>query len=215
VRNFSLDRLRSLLCSRPNIFVRHDVDADLGAAIAMARLEREVDVRSSYYLMPCSQYYNLFGPEGREAVRVLQESGHLLALHCDLDQPRDAELADDEILEVVERDFALVDRFYPGLFERDVSFHVPPKSVLWRDIPGVHNAYGPDWRDRYYSDARGRFDYGDPEDHADGEPIQVNLHPEHWMWKNGDFLSPRTENDRAWFEPFFREPIWIPKRSSV
>jgi hypothetical protein len=188
---------------------RHDVDADLGAAMAMGQLEKGLGVRSTYYLMPCSQYYNLFGPEGRKAARVLHEAGHGLALHCDLDVPRDAKLTDDEIVHVVERDFALLDRFYPGAFGRDVSFHVPPSCVLWREIPGFKSTYAPEWRGRYFSDSRGRFDYGDPEDHVDKRPLQVNLHPEHWMREDGDFLSPRAENDHAWFEPFFREPAWF------
>jgi hypothetical protein len=113
------------------------------------------------------------------------------------------------VLQIVERDFALLDRFYPGTFRRDVSFHAPPDCILWRELPGFRSTYAPRWRGRYIADSRGRFDYGDPEDHMDGRALQLNLHPEHWMTDGKDFLSVRPENDRAWFEPFFREPIWF------
>ena len=42
-----------------DLFLRHDVDLSLEAALAMARIEHERGARASYFLMTESRFYNL------------------------------------------------------------------------------------------------------------------------------------------------------------
>ena len=49
---------------RGDLFLRHDIDLSLEAAVAMAELEAELGVQATYLLMTESVFYNLASPEG-------------------------------------------------------------------------------------------------------------------------------------------------------
>ena len=53
------------------IFLRHDVDLVLDAAVRMAELEAERDVAATYFLMTRSVFYNLDSREGEAALERL------------------------------------------------------------------------------------------------------------------------------------------------
>ena len=54
---------------RGDLFLRHDIDLSLDAALAMAELEAELDVRPTYLLMTESVFYNLASSEGARRSR--------------------------------------------------------------------------------------------------------------------------------------------------
>ncbi len=63
----------SLFNSEPqagDLYLRHDVDLDLEAALELSALERELGVRATYFLMTTSVFYNLASPDG---CRVLHQ----------------------------------------------------------------------------------------------------------------------------------------------
>jgi hypothetical protein len=222
---FSWDRLRRLLRrshelgyeprlfgdqGRPGRFVlwRHDIDLELEAAVALAELEAEEGVRSTFFLMARSAFYNLFSPAGEEAARRIAGLGHALGVHVDLGATRDAHLDDEQIRERVAREQSLVEAALPGLFDRWVSFHNPPADVVGRDVPGVQSAYGPAFlRDvRYASDSLRRFAGGPFEEvlEAGHERLCLLLHPVLWAYDGSTmpeavaaYLAARTERDRA------------------
>ena len=49
----------------------------------MARLEREMGLRSTYFFMTTSEYYNVFNPESRAALREIAGMGHEIGFHWD------------------------------------------------------------------------------------------------------------------------------------
>lgn len=76
--------------------VRHDVDADIVAALHLARIEHELGIRTTYYLLHTASYYGTWsspGPDGvvtfsrNEALAddylELQRLGHEVAIHTD------------------------------------------------------------------------------------------------------------------------------------
>jgi hypothetical protein len=84
------------------LYVRHDVDHDLEAALGMARIENEMGIRASYYLLPPGDYNkdeNYYGRlEGgcvvhsarlQEVVREIHRLGHEIGLHNDFLQLSD------------------------------------------------------------------------------------------------------------------------------
>jgi hypothetical protein len=71
-------------------FIRHDVDGDLVGALAQAKLEAELGIKSSYYLLHTAPYHGVFagGSFQRNEVSVdiyreIQDLGHEIALHTD------------------------------------------------------------------------------------------------------------------------------------
>jgi hypothetical protein len=148
-----------------DLFLRHDVDLMLDAAVELAELEAELDVRATYFLMTESVFYNLASHEGRAALERLRELGHRVGLHAVW--PR-AEL--DE-------------RFDPV-----VAWHNPDPEYVNRPLDGVLNVMAPPWfsPESYRSDSNQHWRSGCPHDElaAGGfEWLQLLTHPEIWVYR--------------------------------
>ena len=146
------------------IFLRHDVDLMLDAAVGMAELEAERDVSATYFLMTRSVFYNLDSREGEEALRRLRELGHGVGLHA--------------VHPHVDRD----DRFHPV-----IAWHNPDPDYVNEPVDGHVNVMTPPWFDRehYRSDSNQHWRSGDPTDalaRGDFEWLQLLIHPEIWVY---------------------------------
>lgn len=145
------------------LFVRHDVDLSLDAALTMAELETELGAAATYFLMTESAFYNLASSEGRRALERLRELGHDVGLHAVW--PR-AELDD---------------RFDPV-----VAWHNPEPEYMHEPIgEWVVNVMEPRYFASYRSDSNQRWRQGCPhEELAAGrfEWLQLLVHPEIWVY---------------------------------
>ncbi len=147
-----------------DLFLRHDVDLSLDAALELARLENETGARATYFLMTESVFYNLASREGEVAVARLRELGHRVGLHAVY--PR-AEL--DE-------------RFDPV-----VAWHNPEPEFMSVSIDEAANVMEPRFfvPGRYRSDSNQRWREGCPHDalaRGDFEWLQLLTHPEIWVY---------------------------------
>jgi hypothetical protein len=148
-----------------DLFLRHDVDMSLAAAIAMAELEADRGVAATYFLMTRSQFYNLDSSDGERALTRLRELGHGVGLHA------------------VHPDSTPDDRFDPVL-----AWHTPDPVWMSEPVDGVVNAYQPPWfdPDRYRSDSNQHWRHGCPhEELSDGafSWLQLLIHPEIWVYE--------------------------------
>lgn len=195
---FTLEGLRELLTlGGPRVFWRHDVDCDLDAAVTVAEVEADAGVRATFFLWLRSPFYNLCGPEGDIAIHRLRELGHRVGLHVDLGVERDACVTADEILDALEVDYAIAFEAHGDVFDGGVSLHKPPASALWVSIEGVEYAYDSIWNGFYRSDSRRELPDDLEQVLADhGMPLQVNLHPENWVYPDGDWMAAREARHR-------------------
>jgi hypothetical protein len=148
-----------------DVFLRHDVDMSLDAAVAMAELEAERGATATYFVMTRSQFYNLDARDGASALVRLRELGHRVGLHA---------VAPDTALD--------------GRFDPVVAWHTPDPHTMSEPIPGATNTYAPPWFDpaRYRSDSNQRWRAGCPHDElAAGafEWLQLLIHPEIWVFE--------------------------------
>ena len=67
--------------SKKDVILRHDVDASLEAALNMAELENKIDVKSTYFILFSSEFYNPFTLESSQIIRKILNLGHKLGLH--------------------------------------------------------------------------------------------------------------------------------------
>jgi hypothetical protein len=163
--------------------LRHDCDNDLVAALRLARLECDLGIRSTYFVMLRSAMYNLLSPNNAALVREILGQGHWLGLHFD---------ESVHAGEPLERLSALVDRERQWLKEEFgqsvevVSFHQPSHKIVEgtlalncintynrQDLAGVH----------YVSDSNLKFRDGCPSEIFRGKRhrlVQILLHPEWW-----------------------------------
>ena len=147
-----------------DLFLRHDVDLSLEAAVAMARLEAEMEVRATYLLMTRSVFYNLASPAGERALTELRSLGHAVGHHAvhphvDLDER----------------------------FDAVVAWHNPEPEYMSAAVEGAVNVMQAPWfdRDHYRSDSNQHWRSGSPvAGLARGEPdwLQLLVHPEIWFF---------------------------------
>jgi hypothetical protein len=165
-----------------DLFLRHDIDLSLAAALEMAELEAERDVRATYLLMTESVFYNLASEEGVAAIERLRELGHAVGLHA--------------VHPNVELD---------GRFDPVVSWHNPRPEYMFDEIPGAANAYGRRYfaPETYRSDSNQHWRSGCPHEElrAGAFPwLQILVHPEIWVYPGetmGETMRAMLEADTA------------------
>jgi hypothetical protein len=147
-----------------DLFLRHDVDMSLDAALAMAELEAERGVAATYFLMTRSDFYNLDSRGGVAALARLRELGHRVGLHG------------------VHPDATLDDRFDPV-----VAWHTPDPDFMTQPVDGAVNVMQEPFfqPDRYRSDSNQHWRSGCPHEElarGDFEWLQLLVHPEIWVY---------------------------------
>jgi hypothetical protein len=148
-----------------DLFLRHDVDLSLEAALELAELEHDLGVRATYFLMTESVFYNLLSPVGLRAQRQLRQWGHAVGLH-----------AVHPHLELDSR------------FDKVIAWHNPDPEYISEPVPGVVNVMEHPWfdADHYRSDSNHRWRSGCPHGQlANGEFewLQLLVHPEIWVYE--------------------------------
>ena len=150
-----------------DIFLRHDVDLSLEAALSLAEVEQERGARATYFLMTESVFYNLSSIAGAATIATLRSLGHAVGLHA--------------VYPRVELD----ERFDPV-----VAWHNPDPEYMSAPIPGAVNAMEPRFfsPEHYRSDSNQHWRSGCPhEELAAGafEWLQLLTHPEIWVYPGG------------------------------
>jgi hypothetical protein len=148
-----------------DLLLRHDVDLSLEAAVALARLEAELGVGATYFLMTESVFYNLDSAVGRRALAALRDLGHRVGLHAVWPS---ADVADDR-------------------FDAVLAWHNPDPEYMRAPVEGVVNVMQDGFFDpsTYRSDSNQHWRSGCP--HADLAAgafpwLQLLTHPEIWTF---------------------------------
>jgi hypothetical protein len=148
-----------------DLFLRHDVDLSLAAALTLARFEHARGARATYFLMTESVFYNLASSEGRAAVDELRSLGHAVGLHAVHPNAR----GDDR-------------------FDRVLAWHNPEPEYVFEPVDGVVNVMQPPWftQGRYRSDSNHHWREGCPHEELRAgafEWLQLLTHPEIWVYR--------------------------------
>jgi hypothetical protein len=200
----------------PFVLWRHDVDYSLERARCLAETEREIGVKSTYFILIHSEGYNVFERESFDIVREIFAMGHDIALHFD---PSFYGILDEEELnKKVEFEKNFLE--FIGVKVKAISLHNPNPDVVnynkytieeladkypqyFRDkICKLINTYGMIFRKEIYynSDSNGYWRFRKLEYVlTDGniKKLQVLTHPEWWM---EEALPPRKRIERVFFD---------------
>jgi len=194
-----LDRLRSAgyaFCGYDDdvgsgdVLIRHDVDLSPDRAVEVARIERELGVTATYFVLLGSPLYNPFDAPVREAIGEIAGMGHDVGLHFSTHQhwPATEPPTDRELAARIQDEQAALSTVVADPVST-VSFHVPPPWVLARSIEGVESAYEPRFFDEidYVADSGQRWREEGVAIPDDGRPLQVLIHPGLWGEADGSF----------------------------
>lgn len=99
--------------------IRHDVDLDLKKALEIAQLENDLGVKSTYFVLISSEYYNLLAGENLRSVFRILELGHEIGLHFDIS----AYDKDISLEEVMCKELKLLESII-GTKVQSVSWHI-------------------------------------------------------------------------------------------
>jgi peptidoglycan/xylan/chitin deacetylase (PgdA/CDA1 family) len=173
-----------------DVALRHDVDLSLEAALEMARIEADLGVTATYFVMLSSPLYNPLSPRGRETIRRIEGLGHEVGVHVsthaypELDRRPPLAAVEARVAEERAALSGLVDSLSPA-----VSFHIPPDWLLGASFSGVRSTYAPDYFEdpTYVADSSQRWRGDPPQLSADGDAVQVLTHPGLWAEEDADF----------------------------
>lgn len=160
------------------VILRHDIDTDLGKAAMMAKLEEGVGIKSTYFVLLTSEFYNVFSRASASALKDILHCGHEIGLH--FDEVRYPELENDleGIREKIIEECRILEQAI-GAPVTTVSMHRPSRMILDANlqIPGIVNSYGNDYFKgfKYLSDSRRRWREPAEEIIASGEYPRLHI----------------------------------------
>lgn len=177
------------------VVVRHDVDLSPRRALAMAREEADLGVRTTYCFMLSTPSYNLL--EHVETLSEIRSLGHDVALHFDTHHYWEGRPGTRTLEAAVRRECETLGRLL-GTTVETVSFHMPPKWVLETAFEGFENTYQPRFFGdiEYVSDSRQKWRASEPFPDERPDQLQMLVHPGLWTSENRsmkDIVSGQAE----------------------
>ena len=187
------------------IYLRHDIDFSIKDAFQIANIEKELGIKSNYFFMINSNFYNCFSTENYKLIRFILDFGHTISLHFDPSCHLN-----------LEEGFKLEKRIFESSFNMKIkliSLH-KPRLFLNNNNKKIGDCYHT-YEDKffremhYYSDSGGK-DVSEiikklsPEKFT--KPIQLLLHPIWWTQKSSN-PTERLTNFLEQHKAFLEEEI--------
>lgn len=172
---------------RPRLYLRHDVDLSLEKALAMAKVDKNNDVISTFFIRFDSLYYNVFTPEFRSIIQEILSFGHQVGVHFDDQSNRVANNLDfDKSIDKIKIQIGLLSEYFN--IQPVVSFHRPGDVWFGKDLftYGLISTYSDVFfnKTKYLSDSRGAWKEGCVckylQQNNSGRDLQILTHPIWW-----------------------------------
>lgn len=185
-QNYEFIKYSEIDFSKKFILWRHDCDFSLNRSLRLAAIENEMGVKSTFFLNPHSEFYNLNEKKQHHLVHSILALGHDIALHFDSDF-YGLQLEDDLDL-LVSREADLLEQWF-GKKITAFSFHNPTEFTLnymEEKYGGLINCYSSFFKEKisYCSDSNGYWRFQPLHDvlTAASDPfLQVLTHPGWWQ----------------------------------
>lgn len=140
---------------KKSVMLRHDVDSSLEKALSFAQYEQQLGVKSTYFVLLTSNFYNIASQKSRNILKQIQEMGHEVGLH--FDEMAYGALKKESLIQCIEKEAEIM-RQITGLEISTVSMHRPSKQTLEGDyvLPSLVNSYSQKYFKayKYLSDSR-------------------------------------------------------------
>lgn len=139
------------------VILRHDIDSDISKAVVMAEIENQLNVKSTYFVLVSSDFYNVFSKKNTECLMKIRELGHEIGLHFDEVKYSDEDVS---ILEKIEEEIEILEKCLGENTIKTVSMHRPSQKTLDANYKirngEIINSYGEEFfkKFKYLSDSR-------------------------------------------------------------
>jgi len=181
----------------PYLILRHDIDVSLSSALKMARIERKMGIKSTYFVLFSSAFYNLFEGDSILILNQISRLGHEIGLHYD---PAQYKLYNKNPKKTLQIEIQLLEYFL-GKKVYSIARHGPWNRDPFAAIKRYINANHPRFRtpsfihdsDRAWTPVNDLIKLlNDPP-----RRVQLLIHPENWQ-------EDRISRE-ALLERFFRD----------
>lgn len=182
-----------------SIYWRHDVDFSMHRAYKLAQIEAELGIKTTYFVLLHSQFYNLLEPEVTDLVFKIINLGHNIGLHFDSHYYviNDEKTLNEKLI------FEKV--FLENLFKIKInvfSFHITNEFTNQcrnNEYGKMINVYSSYFQNNvnYCSDSNGYWRFDRLEDvltKGNFQVLQVLTHPELWQ---DEVMSPKQRIEKC------------------
>lgn len=180
--------------------IRHDVDLDMQKAAEMAEIEKNIGIKSTYFVLISSEFYNLFSSCNTNSAKRILSYGHEIGLHFDI-TAYEKNLPLNKLERALQKEISLLECGL-GIKVKSVSWHIPRQDLLGRRLEmmernGIWNAYDPLFYNgyKYVSDSMMRWREPVEEyiENKEYEKLQILTHPV-WYRKEQDMKDEEILN---------------------
>ena len=133
-------------------------------ALEMAEYENKIGVKSTYFVLLTSDFYNLLSKKNQDIIHKIVKCGHDIGLHFDEMRYDEQEKSTVGVKLLIEKEAQLLSEILGGGGDniKSVSMHRPSKETLDADYyfdNGLVNSYGKEFFHgfKYVSDSRMRW----------------------------------------------------------
>lgn len=172
--------------------LRHDVDLSVDDALKIAELENNMGIKSTYYVLLNTEFYNLQYKPTCDKIKNIIELGHKIGLHFD------AKLYDGmdskDLINALKNEMETLSLLTSSKIE-SFSIHRPTKEEIESDIQldGFINTYNQKFfkKFKYISDSRMRWRESPEEVIECGKYLQLQVltHPIWYKEENADIST--------------------------
>lgn len=184
---------KELFALQNQVALRHDIDFDMNAALVMAKLEQELNIKSSYFFLLSNHNFNLLVPENVHIIREIKKLGHVVSLQFD-----PSNYAQEKELEMLEWEIKLFENIADTEIEI-ISFHRPSFSAMNSEkwLPNIEHTYLKKYTENayYHSDSKGLWRFGHPletQAFLEQKSMQLLIHPIWWI------VDGKTNEEKIW-----------------
>lgn len=160
-----------------SLIIRHDVDFHLELALKFAKFEHQNNLKTHYFVLLTSNFYNCFSKKSAFILREILSYGHKIGLQFDSSIYNFDNI--DMLIEKIDFEKKTLESLIGNEIEA-ITFHRPPKNIF--DLPvnlaGMINLYSKEYFEdfNYFSDSRRLF-RRNPYYLDESKPIQLLTHP--------------------------------------
>ena len=179
--------------------LRHDIEFSIDRAYELAKIEKELDVTSTYTVQLRNNTYNALSEKNIDLIKKIKDLGHHIGLH------QNPPLMDKNVLgSYIITDIQILEHFYGFEIDR-FAFHRPKKEYLasYINLDGKINCYDNKFfhffdgekpeklNVNYLSDSNHKWKFGYPLDFdlSKINKLQLLTHPYSWTQEGGDNYS--------------------------
>lgn len=170
--------------------LRHDVDVNLEKAYDMFKIEKELGIKSTYFVLVTSDLYNINSTRNREILNEMCKNGFEIGLHFDPTIYGDITFKEMEIN--MKKEISVIENIVDKKI-KSISLHNPSVHNMYPEFKGYKNAYSSEFfnPNLYISDSCKDFRGKDLIkfiEKGKENLIQILLHPIHFAVNEESYI---------------------------